>query len=208
MPETKETTSTKSLPLSYLFQIVFALTFILSILLSELSDKFDLPDELFNLVTLLSLPAFFISSIISLISTRKSKIWHKIISRSLLLLSALVLSVCLYFLFGDTISDFWHREKFDAELWRTSANINGEWPPRLCMVDSLMKQKILDGLTKEKVIELLGEPASKGFPLGAIDCDIHYYLGPERGFMRIDSEWLFITFDTDGKVKRYWIYRD
>jgi hypothetical protein len=208
MLENKETTSSKSLPLSYLFQIGFALTFILSLLLSELSDNFDLPDELFNLITLLSIPAFFISSIISLFSTRKSKIWHKIITRSLLLLSALILSVCLYFLFGDTISDFWHREKFDAKLWRASADINGEWPPRLCMVDNLMKKKILDGLTKEKVIELLGEPASKGFPFGAIDCDIHYYLGPERGFMRIDSEWLFITLDKDGKVNRYWIYRD
>jgi hypothetical protein len=37
---------------------------------------------------------------------------------------------------------------------------------------------------------------------------MHYYLGPERGLFRIDSEWLFIDFDDQGVVERYSIYRD
>ena len=82
------------------------------------------------------------------------------------------------------------------------------WPPRLCMVDDLLSSGRLDGLTRKQVVDLLGPPADQNFPAGAQSCDIHYYLGPERGFIRIDSEWLFITFGDDGKVNRYWLYRD
>jgi outer membrane protein assembly factor BamE (lipoprotein component of BamABCDE complex) len=76
------------------------------------------------------------------------------------------------------------------------------------MVDDLMSSGRLDGLSRDQVIALLGPPHLKDFPGEAWQCDIHYFLGPERGFFRIDSEWLFITFDKDEKVRRYWIYRD
>ncbi len=52
------------------------------------------------------------------------------------------------------------------------------------------------------------EPGAEGLPFDASACDMHYYLGPERGFMRIDSEWLFIKLDSDGRVARQWLYRD
>ncbi len=51
-------------------------------------------------------------------------------------------------------------------------------------------------------------PVEENFPFGAEACDIPYPLGPERGVIRIDSEWLFITFGDDGTVSRYWLYRD
>lgn len=127
------------------------------------------------------------------------------------LAALLLLAVFGWPFYGDVVVYYWHRKDFDAELWRSQKNISSEdttWPPRLCMVDDLIKSGILDGLTKDRVIELLGSPLGKGFPLGARDCDIHYYLGLERGFLRIDSEWLFINFDEDDKVERYWIYRD
>jgi hypothetical protein len=108
------------------------------------------------------------------------------------------------------LEDHKHRIPFDAKLWR---NENKEpedtlWPPRLCMVDDLMDSHKLDGMTNNAVIDSLGLPHSKDFPFGARQCDIHYLLGPERGLMRIDSEWLFIALDSNGKVDRYWIYRD
>lgn len=115
-----------------------------------------------------------------------------------------------WLILGDVVSDFMHRKAFDPEPWRSQMMVEHDemWPPRLCMVDSLFASKILDGLSSAQVIELLGPPEEKGVPFGAVDCDIHYYLGPERGLFRIDSEWLFITFNKDGKVGRYWIYRD
>jgi hypothetical protein len=115
------------------------------------------------------------------------------------------------FFFGDSVSDYQHRQSFNAELWRNQGQVEQEdimWPPRLCMVDDLIASGTLDGLTQEEVVGLLGPPEDKSFPLGAVDCDLHYYLGPERGFIRIDSEWLFITFGEDGRVDRYWLYRD
>ena len=78
----------------------------------------------------------------------------------------------------------------------------------MCMVDNLMKSHTLDGLTKEEVIELLGEPHKKDFPFEAVYCDVHYYLGPGRSLIRFDSEWLFITFDDNDRVNRYWICRN
>ncbi len=111
---------------------------------------------------------------------------------------------------GPVYSDYAHRQKFDAGLWRNQdeADRVSNWPPRLCMVDDLISSGRLDHLNKDQVISLLGSPYGKEFPLGSKECDIHYYLGPERGFVRMDSEWLFITFGKDGKVSRYWIYHD
>lgn len=120
-----------------------------------------------------------------------------------------VILIGLLFL-GDSVANLAHRQNFDAELWRNQENIEHDamWPPRLCMVDDLVSSGRLDGLAKDQVVQLLGPPHEKNFPFGATICDIHYYLGPERGFIRIDSEWLFITFGEDGRVNRNWLYRD
>lgn len=111
--------------------------------------------------------------------------------------------------FRPTLDNFWHRQAFNAEEWKDSKKSGHTmWPPRLCMIDSLMDSRQLNGMASNQVIDLLGPPADKSFPYGASQCDVHYYLGPERGFMRIDSEWLFIKFGEDGKVKRTWLYKD
>ncbi|MFT5286157.1 MAG: hypothetical protein ACI8TQ_002325 [Planctomycetota bacterium] len=137
---------------------------------------------------------------------------------------------------GFVLSEIWdaysHRMKFDASLWRmegqderfdtsdAKAGVDSEgerqsvdeddfmWPPRLRMIEDLLSRNLLGGLNESEVIELLGPPAEKSFPLGASECDLHYWLGPERGFIRIDSEWLFIAFSETGEVNRTWLYRD
>lgn len=111
---------------------------------------------------------------------------------------------------SSPIADLVHRQKFDAEVWRSQegAEHDSDWPPRLCMVDDLMSSGRLIGLTNNQVVELLGPPEDKGFPFGVSNCDIYYYLGPERGFIRIDSEWLYLKFGPDGKVSRQRIRRD
>jgi hypothetical protein len=103
-----------------------------------------------------------------------------------------------------------HEQPFDDVAWRNQDERNDlMWPPRLCMVDDLIASGRLDGLTRDAVVSLLGEPLPRGsFPAGAVHTDMHYYLGPERGLFRIDSEWLFIDFDDQGVVERYSIYRD
>lgn len=133
-----------------------------------------------------------------------------------LLLAVAALVVCLPFLlflrmaFQGPFEEWWHRRRFDAAEWRNQGVSDHftSWPPRLCMVDDLLASGRLLGMTEGQVVRLLGPPASKDFPFGASECDMHYYLGPERGFMRIDSEWLFIKLDSDGRVARQWLYRD
>ena len=118
-----------------------------------------------------------------------------------------ILIIVVLFLFGDEIDDWRHRRAFDSHAWKhqTRAEEASMGPPRLCMADSLVGSGRLDGMTKGQVIDLLGPPSSE------VTDDTYffdYYLGPERGFIRIDSETLVIEFRDDGKVRRYWIYRD
>jgi hypothetical protein len=112
--------------------------------------------------------------------------------------------------FGPTISGYIYQEDFDAVEWRAQDRSFSDpmWPPRLRMVDNLISSGRLNGLSETEVFELLGPPQEKGFPYGVAKEDTHYYLGPERGIVRMDSEWLVIRFNSEGKVEKYWIYRD
>jgi hypothetical protein len=62
------------------------------------------------------------------------------------------------------------------------------------MVDSLMERRLLDGLTRPQVVELLGPPdATRKWR----DWDLVYCLGPERNaLIRIDCDWLVIRLDS------------
>jgi outer membrane protein assembly factor BamE (lipoprotein component of BamABCDE complex) len=73
------------------------------------------------------------------------------------------------------------------------------------MVDSLIRSRTLDGLSRSQVSALLGQPSSGEY---FRDWDIVYRLGDERGLFRIDSEWLVIRFDRTGRVSEYRIQRD
>ncbi len=116
------------------------------------------------------------------------------------------------FLFlGPEVGNYMHSKTFDAELWRNQSAMDiNDWPPRLCMVDDLISSQKLEGLTRQQVIALLGEPEEFNlFDFGdPPERCIIYYLGPERGLIRIDSEWLHITFKENGKVDRYLTVKD
>ncbi len=115
-----------------------------------------------------------------------------------------------WLLFGSTVSDYAHSREFDAQLWRDEEHpeVNSMWPPRLCMVDDLLSSERLEGLPREQVLELLGPPLEVDLPLGAATGDVTYFLGPERGLIRIDSEWLTISFSGDDLVSSARLWRD
>jgi hypothetical protein len=73
------------------------------------------------------------------------------------------------------------------------------------MVDDLIAKRRLDNLTRDEISTLLG-PGDKTSKWK--DWDLIYWLGPERGLIRIDSEWLGIRFDKAGRVADYRIVRD
>lgn len=88
-------------------------------------------------------------------------------------------------------------QQFHPSLWQDSAAIYGPLQLRGCMVDDLRRRHRLRGLTREDVVELLGEPRPTGY---FRDYDLVYWLGPERGAISIDSEWLVMRLDNNGRV--------
>jgi hypothetical protein len=124
-------------------------------------------------------------------------------------------AMCILVVFGLALSgcdifesgDYKEPIPFDAAIWR-----NGERPvtssdeaPRLRMADGLVRDKVLLGKTKREIEELLGSPTQTS---KFADYGLVYWLGPERGSMSIDSEWLVVSFNADGVATRAKIVRD
>jgi hypothetical protein len=86
-----------------------------------------------------------------------------------------------------------HPTAFDSSKWKARAlDTDPMWPTRLRMVDDLLTRGLLMQKTRVQVEEVLGPgAATQRFK----DWDLVYELGPERGYIRIDSEWLVIRFD-------------
>ena len=91
---------------------------------------------------------------------------------------------------------------FDPSRWKNSATPASV---RLRMVDDLVENKKLLGLTRQEVAARLGEPPKTEY---FKNFDLVYYLGPERGFISIDSEWLVVKFGPDGQVETAAIAND
>ena len=136
--------------------------------------------------------------------TRRRLVW--------ILAAVLATPIVLYgllwaYVLSPSLVDRSQRLAFDAQAWRTKAADAGqEWPTRLRMVDSLMDRRLLDGLTRARVVELLG-PADDTSKWR--EWDLVYHLGPERkALFRIDSEWLVIRLDSRGTVTSYRLVSD
>jgi hypothetical protein len=77
--------------------------------------------------------------------------------------------------------------------------------PRLRMADGLVRSEILLGKSRVEVEAMLGPPtATDKFRSSGLV----YWLGSERGFMSIDSEWMTLEFDKTGKVREARIVTD
>ena len=113
----------------------------------------------------------------------------------LLAVGALLLSAFL--LYQHT-----HYRHFDAALWKNNATRSSI---RLAMADDLVATQRLNKLSRAGVLDLLGEPLKTPY---FKEFDMVYWLGPERAFMSIDSEWLVIKLDSSGHVEEAKIVRD
>ena len=99
---------------------------------------------------------------------------------------------------------FWFPGRaFDPAAWRDKVRV--AQGVRLGMADRLIALRALDGKTRAAVVEMLGEPPATGY---FSNWDLVYWLGPERGFISVDSEWLVLRLDADGRVAEYRILRD
>ncbi|TDK61804.1 outer membrane protein assembly factor BamE [Bacillus salipaludis] len=93
-----------------------------------------------------------------------------------------------------------YKYNFTVENWIKSPT------ERVYIVDDLLNDYELIGMTKDQVNTLLGKPTTADYFKD--DNNIVYYLGNERGLISIDSEWLVIWFNSSGKVVKYKVLKD
>jgi len=95
---------------------------------------------------------------------------------------------------------------FDQAVWLggEKAGFSSD-APRLRMADGLLASRILEGKSRAEVESMLGSPTRTN---KFRDFDLVYWLGAERGFISIDSEWLVIRFDAGNSVNMVSIVRD
>jgi len=92
---------------------------------------------------------------------------------------------------------------FDPDLWHSETLM--QEGIRLGMADRLIARPTLKNKTRAEVVEMLGEPPETEY---FRDWDLVYWLGTERGFMNIDSEWLVLRLHENGRVAECRIVRD
>lgn len=109
----------------------------------------------------------------------------------------------VWFFFGDSIRERWNRKRFDSVEWQSVQSRTNA--VRIRMVDDLLRRHNFRGMTPDQVTALLGEPDKTEY---FRNWDLVYWLGPERGFISIDSEWLVFRIDTQKEVSDYQIVRD
>ena len=94
---------------------------------------------------------------------------------------------------------------FTKAAWQDSVQVYGDLALRGCMVDDLLSRRRLRGIRRDEVVALLGEPRPTAY---FTDYDLVYWLGPERGLVSIDSEWLVLRLDGSGRVSDYRLVTD
>jgi len=107
----------------------------------------------------------------------------------------LVLTLCF-----AGCSEPWPREPFAPEAWK-----GRPWQERYVLCNDLLDSKVLDDATRERVVELLGEPN------GTVKPDRISYLVRHRSFKVFDRpvfgevKVLDIRFDQEGRVTKYFV---
>lgn len=86
---------------------------------------------------------------------------------------------------------------FIQSQWMDTTMARGRLAVRGCMVDDLLEQHELRGMTRAQVVALIGEPDRADDVPGY---DMVYWLGPQRGLVGTDSEYLVMKLDQSKRV--------
>jgi|SRR5690554_4332560 hypothetical protein len=104
-------------------------------------------------------------------------------------------SVFVIFIIGFALKGRIPHEEFSSDKWKNWNESEAEWSLRWDMMNSLRNNYELTGMTKDEIIELLGEPES------LTQTEFLYYLGMAK--KGIDTGTLTIKFNETGKVANY-----
>lgn len=105
----------------------------------------------------------------------------------------------------ETGREYLARRSFDPAAWQDSARVFSPNPVRIRMVDDLLERHDLDELTGADVAALLGDPDDTPY---FREWDLVYWLGPERGLIGMDSEWLVLRLNAAQQVTEHRVLTD
>lgn len=109
---------------------------------------------------------------------------------SICLVATAVGAVALGFLFlSPAIEEYASQTRFESAAWKAAEGQQAGI--RIHMIDDLLQNFQLVGMTRAEVDSLLGKPEKTPY---FSDYEYVYWLGPERGFISIDSECLGLKF--------------
>ena len=100
----------------------------------------------------------------------------------------------------DKLGDNERKLNFTLEKWINNPDDRGY------IVDDFLNENDIVGKTKEDIQDLLGEPDTEE-SFSKEENKVVYLLGLELGFIRMDSDYLVIWFNDEGKVIEYEIIR-
>ena len=115
-----------------------------------------------------------------------------------------VLFATVFMLALPAYKDYTNRMEFDSRTWKHH-NTSKQEPQRIRMIDSLLEHKDLIGMHYSDIIDLLGQPEDTAY---FKNWDMVYWLGPERGYISIDSEWLVLRYDQNKTITEYRVVTD
>ena len=128
-------------------------------------------------------------------------------TRIALAVAAAIIAAPVVFLGGifarDTAVEYLAREAFDSAAWQDPDRVKDA--ARIRMVDDLLGTTNLKSKSRDEIVALLGEPDETSY---FRRWDLVYWLGPERGFFSIDSEWLVLRLNEESVVTEYRLARD
>jgi hypothetical protein len=90
-----------------------------------------------------------------------------------------------YFVFHSLSANYVQPMPFDSALWKSARAGTAGNSTRLRMVDNLLENQTLEGMSKQDIVKLLGEPDETKAPQ---DFDMVYMLGQERRPNGVHSE--------------------
>jgi hypothetical protein len=93
---------------------------------------------------------------------------------------------------------------FDRAVWNAEAEGIDDYR-RHRMADGLLQRRLLIGMSRAEIVSMLGEPTVTSH---FREYDLVYVLGNERGWLSIDSEWLLMKLDGNGRVSLAELGRD
>lgn len=125
------------------------------------------------------------------------------------LLFVVACSIVFNFAYGRGLPTGSFARDFNSARWadeNVSAYQRGDITDRQKMLGSVVRQ-VLRISNRAQVESLLGAATPDSY-FAESQPDLLYYLGPERSFIGIDSEWLAIWFNENSTVKHWELLTD